>query len=278
MRKQDLRYAEAAVSDGGPNAPALEATILSTRLGGTGEAAAADALVGTRRRHFEVKRLLGKGGMGAVYLGTDTSLERPVALKVLAPEIAHDPEVVARFVREARAQARLRHPNVAQIYFIGEDRGLQFFALEFLEGPALDEVVAQRRVPWADALDYTIAAARGLRAALAHGFIHRDVKPSNLILDRESGIKIVDFGLVKSIHEGDAELTRNGAIIGSPIGVDVIRFVLQIFVVPNDVFVIIALPDGCFFEFRNFPNAFGRARFKLCDDRTKRCGLGSTRR
>jgi serine/threonine protein kinase len=173
--------------------------------------------VGTRLRHFEVKRLLGKGGMGAVYLGTDTSLERPVALKVLAPEIAHDPEVVARFVREARAQARLRHPNVAQIYFIGEDRGLQFFALEFLEGPALDEVVAQRRVPWADALDYTIAAARGLRAALAHGFIHRDVKPSNLILDRESGIKIVDFGLVKSIHEGDAELTRNGAIIGSPL-------------------------------------------------------------
>jgi uncharacterized RDD family membrane protein YckC/predicted Ser/Thr protein kinase len=214
---RDLRYAEPAVSDGGPSAPALEATILSTRLGGTGEATAADALVGTRLRHFEVKRLLGKGGMGAVYLGTDTSLDRPVALKVLAPEIAHDPEVVARFVREARAQARLRHPNVAQIYFIGEDRGLQFFALEFLEGPALDEVVAQRRVPWADALDYTIAAARGLRAALAHGFIHRDVKPSNLILDRESGIKILDFGLVKSIHEGDAELTRNGAIIGSPL-------------------------------------------------------------
>ena len=162
MRHQDLRYAE-AVSDGGPSAPALEATILSTRLGGTGEAAAADALVGTRLRHFEVKRLLGKGGMGAVYLGTDTSLERPVALKVLAPEIAHDPEVVARFVREARAQARLRHPNVAQIYFIGEDRGLQFFALEFLEGPALDEVLAQRRVPWADALDYT--HGRGPRPA-----------------------------------------------------------------------------------------------------------------
>jgi uncharacterized RDD family membrane protein YckC/predicted Ser/Thr protein kinase len=216
MRHQDLRYAE-AVSEGGPSAPALEATILSTRLGGTGEAAAADALIGTRLRHFEVKRLLGKGGMGAVYLGTDTSLDRPVALKVLAPEIAHDPEVVARFTREARAQARLRHPNVAQIYFIGEDRGLQFFALEFLEGPALDEVLAQRRVPWADALDYSLAAARGLRAALAHGFIHRDVKPSNLILDRESGIKILDFGLVKSIHEGDAELTRNGAIIGSPL-------------------------------------------------------------
>ena len=88
--------------------------------------------------------------------------------------------------------------------------------MEFLEGPALDEVLAQRRLPWAEALDYTIAAARGLRAALAHGFIHRDVKPSNLVLDREAGIKILDFGLVKSLH-GDAELTRNGAIIGSPL-------------------------------------------------------------
>jgi uncharacterized RDD family membrane protein YckC/predicted Ser/Thr protein kinase len=205
------------VSDGAQGTPALEATILSTRLPAAGEAAApTDALVGERIRHFVVERLLGRGGMGSVYLGTDTSLERPVALKVLSPEIAHDPEVVARFEREARAQARLRHPNVAQIYFIGEERGLHFFALEFLEGPALDEVVAQRRLPWTEALEYTIAAARGLRAALAHGFIHRDVKPSNLVLDRESGIKILDFGLVKSLN-GDAELTRNGAIIGSPL-------------------------------------------------------------
>ena len=154
--------------------------------------------------------------MGSVYLGNDTSLERPVALKVLSSDIAHDPEVVARFAREARAQARLRHPNVAQIYFIGEEKGVHFFAMEFLEGPTLDEVLAQRRLPWAEALEYTMAAARGLRAALAHGFIHRDVKPSNLVLDRESGIKILDFGLVKSLH-GDAELTRNGAIIGSPL-------------------------------------------------------------
>ena len=88
--------------------------------------------------------------------------------------------------------------------------------MECLEGPALDEVLAQRRLPWAEALEYTVAAARGLRAALAHGFIHRDVKPSNLMLDREAGIKILDFGLVKSLH-GDAELTRDGAIIGSPL-------------------------------------------------------------
>src|SRR6185436_3182054 len=144
-------------------------------------------------------------------------LDRPVALKVLGSDIAHDPEVVARFVREARAQARLQHPNVTQIYFIGEDDGVHFFAMEYVAGPALDTVLETgERLAWPDALEYAIAAARGLRAALAEGFIHRDVKPSNLMLDRESSVKILDFGLVKSMR-GDTELTRDGAILGSPL-------------------------------------------------------------
>ncbi len=176
-----------------------------------------DPLTGKKLAHFEVERLLGRGGMGAVYLGHDTSLDRPVALKVLAPEIAHDPEVVARFVREARAQARLRHPNVTQIYYIGEADGVHFFAMEYVDGPALDTVLERGEpMAWDQALEYAISTARGLRAALAEGFIHRDVKPSNLMLDRESGVKILDFGLVKSLR-GDAELTRDGAIIGSPL-------------------------------------------------------------
>jgi len=140
-----------------------------------------------------------------------------VAIKVLAPEFADDPEVVTRFEREARAQARLRHPNVAQIYFIGEDRGFHFFVMEHLEGPGLDTLLAQPEpLPWAKALEYTIAAARGLRAASAQGFVHRDVKPSNLMLDSEAVVKILDFGLVKSMHD-DSQLTRDGAIIGSPL-------------------------------------------------------------
>jgi serine/threonine protein kinase len=181
------------------------------------EQAITDPLVGKRLRHFEITRLLGRGGMGAVYLGQDTSLDRPVALKVLDPELAHDPDVVARFEREARAQARLRHPNVAQIHFIGEEDHIHFFAMERLEGPPLDVVLARgERLPWPDALENTLAAARGLRAALAHGFVHRDVKPSNLMLDPDSRIKILDFGLVKSMR-GDAELTADGAIVGSPL-------------------------------------------------------------
>jgi uncharacterized RDD family membrane protein YckC len=197
--------------------PALEATMLvGERSVAALEAPADDPLVGRRLRHFEVTRLLGRGGMGSVYLGLDTSLGRPVALKVLDPELGRDPDVVARFEREARAQARLRHPNVAQIHFIGEESGMHFFAMERLVGPSVDVVIARGRLPWADAVEHVLAAARGLRAALAEGFVHRDVKPSNLMLDPDSRIKILDFGLVKSMR-GDAELTRDGAIIGSPL-------------------------------------------------------------
>jgi uncharacterized RDD family membrane protein YckC/predicted Ser/Thr protein kinase len=198
--------------------PAFEATILSSSQPAVAaDPEGIDALLNTRLRHFEVQKLLGRGGMGAVYLGWDTSLERPVALKVLDAEIGRDPELLARFTREARAQARLRHPNVTQIYFIGEDRGINFFAMEYVEGRPLDRALADgERVPWPDAVEYVIAAARGLRAAYQQGFIHRDVKPSNLLLDNDGQVKIADFGLAKSL-KGDVELTREGVIVGSPL-------------------------------------------------------------
>jgi uncharacterized RDD family membrane protein YckC len=205
------------MSDGEKSRRELDETILVKSTNGQDGLSLADGLAGSRLQHFELVRLLGRGGMGAVYYGTDLSLQRPVAIKVLALDIAHDPEVVERFEREARSQARLRHPNVAQIYFIGEDRGFHFFVMEYLEGPGLDSLLGKGApLPWTQALDHTLAAARGLRAALAQGFVHRDVKPSNLMLDNEAGIKILDFGLVKSMH-GDAQLTRDGAIIGSPL-------------------------------------------------------------
>jgi uncharacterized RDD family membrane protein YckC len=205
------------MSGGERQTPGLAATLLHAPSLPTAAASNPDALVGTSLRHFDLLRFLGSGGMGAVYMARDTALDRLVALKVLAPEHAGDPEIVARFVQEARAQARVRHPNVAQIHFIGQDRGLYFSVMEHLEGPTLEQRVADRgRVPWAEAIELAIAAARGLRAAYAQGFIHRDVKPSNLMMDAESGLKLLDFGLVKSLH-GDTQLTRDGAIIGSPL-------------------------------------------------------------
>jgi uncharacterized RDD family membrane protein YckC len=212
------------MSKGERSTPALEPTVLfnsseTTPTTATDAAGAAlpDPLIGKRLKHFEIERLIGRGGMGSVYLGRDTALDRPVAVKVLAPEIGHDPEIVARFEREARAQARLRHPNVAQIYFIGEEGHLHFFVMEHVEGPALNVLLeGGRRVPWTEAVGHVLAAARGLKAAHQQGFIHRDVKPSNLIIDREAGIKLCDFGLVKSLR-ADVELTREGAIVGSPL-------------------------------------------------------------
>jgi uncharacterized RDD family membrane protein YckC len=177
----------------------------------------AETLVGARLKHFQLERLLGRGGMGAVYLARDVSLDRPVALKVLAPEVGVDDDVVTRFVREARAQARLRHPNVTQIYYIGEDRGLHFFAMEYVDGTSIaGRCDRGEKVPWQEALEIAIGAAEGLAAASAEGFVHRDVKPSNLLVDERGHVKIADFGLVKSLR-GDAELTQAGLIVGSPL-------------------------------------------------------------
>jgi eukaryotic-like serine/threonine-protein kinase len=122
--------------------PGIDATLPRVNLSPPKrEMVEVDPLIGTSLRHFRVEKVLGRGGMGSVYLGWDTSLERSVALKVLSPELAYDAEIVARFAREARTQAKVRHPNVTQIYFIGEDRGLHFFAMEYIDGTALDRLI-----------------------------------------------------------------------------------------------------------------------------------------
>src|SRR5207245_9320706 len=118
---------------------------------------------------------------------------------------------------EASASARRRNSTVTQTYVIGEDRGINFSAMEFVEGAPLDKKLTKgERIEWPDAVEYIIAAARGLREAYQQGFIHRDVKPSNLLLDKDGQVKIADFGLAKSL-KGDVELTREGVIVGSPL-------------------------------------------------------------
>jgi uncharacterized RDD family membrane protein YckC/predicted Ser/Thr protein kinase len=160
-----------------------------------------DPLLGRRIDHFEVRAILGQGGMGTVYLAHDLSLERPVALKILRRDLADNQELVDRLIMEARAQARLQHPNVVTIYYIGLYEGAPYFAMEYVRGKNLHEhIVASGPLKWADALEYIIQTTRALMEAHHRGIVHRDIKPSNLIVTESPSsevrqIKVADFGL-----------------------------------------------------------------------------------
>jgi serine/threonine protein kinase len=159
---------------------------------------------------YEIVKKLGEGGMGQVYLARQVSLDRPVALKVLSPQLAEDPQFVARFTREAYAAAQLSHHNVVQIHDIGVDQDTNYFSMEFVEGQTLDRLVKHDgKLDPEVAVGYVLQAARGLRFAHDHGLVHRDVKPDNLLLNVQGIVKVADLGLVK--QAGNSDLTMNAA-------------------------------------------------------------------
>jgi WD40 repeat protein len=164
---------------------------------------------------YEVLGELGRGGMGVVYRARHVLLKRLCVLKMILAGDYADPRAVARFRAEAEAEARLQHPNIVQIYHVGETGGLPFFELEYVEGGSLD-----RRLdgtPWAPrrAVELTLALARGVAEAHRLGIVHRDLKPGNVLLAADGTPKITDFGLAKSLTR-DSSLTRTDAIVGSP--------------------------------------------------------------
>ncbi|MEO8703156.1 MAG: serine/threonine-protein kinase [Kofleriaceae bacterium] len=166
-------------------------------------------LIGEHFAHFRIERRIGQGGMGEVYLATDLALDRSVALKVLGREIIDDTTARDRFVREARSQARINHPNICHIYFIGEQFGRLFFAMELVEGENLQQRVDRTGgIPQREAIELVRMAAAGLAEAQKHGFTHRDVKPSNLLLDKHGVLKVADFGLV--------DTAADAMIVGTP--------------------------------------------------------------
>ena len=168
---------------------------------------------------YTVDRLLGQGGMGAVYLGRDETLDRPVAIKVIKPDVASSELIRDRFLQEARSVARLRHPNIVSVYSAGESNGLLWFAMELVEGKSLRELVeAEGRLPHAKAEQILSEIALALDHAHANGLVHRDVKPDNILIENSTGRALLtDFGVARATQAGaEHGLTQTGMIIGSP--------------------------------------------------------------
>ena len=176
------------------------------------------SVAGRRLGHFELIEAIGAGGMAAVLKARDLELGRVVALKILPPEAAHDPENVTRFKQEARAAAKLDHDNVARVYFCGEDQGLHFIAFEFVEGETLRARIDRRgTLPPAECVRCLIQIAAGLGHAADRGVVHRDIKPSNVLLTPDGRAKIVDMGLARHLESGSVNggVTHSGVTLGT---------------------------------------------------------------
>ena len=180
---------------------------------------------GTRVRHFQVSRLLGRGGMGEVYLARDTQLGRKVALKVIKPALVRDQGNLVRFLKEARVTARFNHPHIVTIYAVGEFQGMPFVALEYLEGMDLSERLREEELGLQESLRVGLAVADAISEAHKHGILHRDLKPANILIPRDGRVRVVDFGLAQEVTPVGAEPgseqaetldSPNGPIIGTP--------------------------------------------------------------
>ena len=164
---------------------------------------------------YKLVELLAIGGMGLVYRAYDPSLERYVAIKVLAPELASDPEIAQRFLTEARAAAALNHPNVVHVYTAGKQAGIVYFVMELVTGQQIEALLAQQQqLPVREAVEFIRQAALGLQHAHQHGLIHGDVKPANFLVSESGAVKVTDFGLVQRVKAKAGPATET--LYGTP--------------------------------------------------------------
>ncbi len=177
-----------------------------------------EALLGQQLDHVLLEEYVGGGGMGAVFRAWDTDLHRTVAVKVLSTYQTGDEETQRRFQTEARSAARLDHPNIARVHYVGEDRGIRYIVFEYIEGTNIrDLVYAKGPLPIADAVNFTLQIANALVHAGEREIVHRDIKPSNILITPEGLAKLVDMGLARSDHfdQTEHEHTATGVTLGT---------------------------------------------------------------
>ncbi len=174
--------------------------------------------LGSTLARFEITGVLGEGAMGTVYLAHDPQIERPVAVKTLRPGAGGEQaqEIASRFLKEAKLAGRLQHPNIVTVYEAGRDQGVDFIAMEYVDGEPLTRLLpSEKEFPLAERVDVVRQVALALEHAHERGVLHRDVKPANILRMRDGRVKVADFGIGKLLTAG-GDLTRTGQMIGSP--------------------------------------------------------------
>ncbi len=165
---------------------------------------------------YKIERMVGKGGMGAVFLAQDLTLDREVAIKVLPPDISQDPKVVQRFQQEAKTAAKLDHTNIIPIYRVESEGGLNYFVMKYIAGTSLEDVLEQKQPLTAEYIERVLwEAACALGHAHQRGIVHRDVKPANIMFDHDGRVMLTDFGISKALQAASG-FTGTGMIIGTP--------------------------------------------------------------
>lgn len=174
-----------------------------------------EQLVGKTIGKYQVLEQIGRGAFARVYKALDTTLDRVVALKVLAPHVLGEDDFITRFKREAKTAANLRHPNIVIIHEVGEEEAIHYMVMEYLEGQPLSRLIEEQgTLPLPRVLDITRQMANALDYAHSYGFVHRDIKPANIIIGAKDHVTLTDFGIVKA-HDG-AKLTRTDMLVGTP--------------------------------------------------------------